>query len=67
MNILDKIIARKKIEVAEAKLKVSEEEMRQYDHFKRPVFSLKQFLLNETKTGIIAEFKRKSLQGHHQW
>ena len=32
----------------------------QSDLFKRPTFSLKQFLLDETKTGIIAEFKRQS-------
>lgn len=60
MNILDKIIARKAIEVAAAKEKVTAEELMQSHFFKRPVFSLKQFLLDETRTGIIAEFKRQS-------
>jgi indole-3-glycerol phosphate synthase len=60
MNILDKIIAHKKIEIANAKEKISVDELMQSDFFKRPVFSLKQFLLDETKTGIIAEFKRQS-------
>ncbi|MCW3091178.1 MAG: Indole-3-glycerol phosphate synthase [Ferruginibacter sp.] len=60
MNILDKIIAHKKTEVAIAKEKVSIEELIQNELFSRPVFSLKQFLLDETKTGIIAEFKRQS-------
>ncbi len=60
MNILDKIIAHKKIEVANAKEKVTIEDLMKSDFFKRPAFSLKQFLLDETKTGIIAEFKRQS-------
>jgi indole-3-glycerol phosphate synthase len=60
MNILDKIIAHKKEEVAAAKEKVSVEELMQSEGFKRTTFSLKQFLLDDTKTGIIAEFKRKS-------
>ena len=60
MNILDKIIAHKKIEVATAKASVSVDELMQSKFFKRPVFSLKQFLLDDAKTGIIAEFKRQS-------
>jgi indole-3-glycerol phosphate synthase len=60
MNILDKIIAHKKIEVAAAKALVSLQELQQAPNFSRPVFSMKQFLLDEAKTGIIAEFKRKS-------
>ena len=60
MNILDKIIEQKKIEVANAKATVTEEELMQQDLFSRKTFSLKQFLLDETKTGIIAEFKRQS-------
>ncbi len=60
MNILDKIITHKKIEVAAAKEEVSVDELMQQDFFNRPTLSLKQFLLDETKTGIIAEFKRQS-------
>ena len=60
MNILDKIIEHKKVEVALAKERVTLEELMQYDFFTRPVFSLKQFLLDDTRTGIIAEFKRQS-------
>ena len=60
MNILDTIIAHKEIEVANAKASVSEDELRQSALFNRPVFSLKQFLLDDSKTGIIAEFKRQS-------
>ena len=60
MNILDKIIAQKKIEVAAAKEVASLQQLQQSPNFNRPVFSMKQFLLDEGKTGIIAEFKRKS-------
>ena len=60
MNILDSIIEHKKIEVASSKARVSDVELMQSDLFKRSTFSLKQFLLDETKTGIIAEFKRQS-------
>ncbi|MEO5893044.1 MAG: indole-3-glycerol phosphate synthase TrpC [Ferruginibacter sp.] len=60
MNILDKIVAHKTIEVAAAKEKVSIDELMQSHFFNRSVLSLKQFLLDENKTGIIAEFKRRS-------
>lgn len=60
MNILDKIIAHKKIEVAERKAMTSIAELEKSPAFFRPVLSLKQFLLDDSKTGIIAEFKRKS-------
>ena len=60
MNILDKIIAHKKIEVAERKAVTSIAELEKSPAFTRPVLSLKQFLLDDNKTGIIAEFKRKS-------
>ncbi len=60
MNILDKIIEHKKEEVARNKQFLSPAQLRQKPYFNRPVFSLKQFLLDETKTGIIAEFKRRS-------
>ena len=60
MNILDKIVAYKKEEVKSQQLKLSIHELKNADAFARKTLSLKQFLLDETKTGIIAEFKRKS-------
>lgn len=60
MNILDKIIEFKKEEVAASKALVSLDALKQQEGFSRKIFSLKQFLLDETKTGIIAEFKRRS-------
>ena len=60
MNILDKIIAHKKIEVAQAKSLKTVNELEQMPFFSKPILSLKQFLLNDAKTGIIAEYKRQS-------
>lgn len=60
MNILDTIIAKKNKEVASNKASVSVDELKKSDLFTRPTFSLKDFLLDKTKTGIIAEFKRQS-------
>jgi indole-3-glycerol phosphate synthase len=60
MNILETIIEQKKIEVAERKSSVSISELKQSNFFSRETLSLKKFLLDETRTGIIAEFKRKS-------
>lgn len=60
MTILDKIIEQKAIEVAARKLQTSTEELKISPLYGRTCFSLKQFLLDETKTGIIAEFKRQS-------
>ncbi len=58
MNILDKIIAHKKQEVAAAKSKISLAELRNSAFFSRGAFSLKESV--KSGTGIIAEFKRKS-------
>jgi len=60
MNILDKIIAHKRIEVEQRKAVTSMEQLEQSPSYGRKVLSLKQFLLDDSKTGIIAEFKRKS-------
>lgn len=60
MNILDTIIAKKRFEVEERKKTISVMQLESAVFFKRPVLSLKKFLLDENKTGIIAEFKRKS-------
>ncbi|PZU86014.1 MAG: indole-3-glycerol phosphate synthase TrpC [Chryseobacterium sp.] len=58
MNILDKIIERKKQEVAEAKSKISVFRLKDTEFFGRPTFSLKETI--KTKSGIISEFKRQS-------
>lgn len=60
MNILNKIIIQKKIEVAEAKAKRSIGGLEATENFKLPVRSLSASLLKEGSSGIIAEFKRKS-------
>ena len=60
MNILDTIIAQKKIEVKERKSTKPVSVLEQSACFKRETLSLKKFLTDENRTGIIAEFKRKS-------
>jgi len=60
MNILDKIVERKKIEVAERKSKHSVKELEASPFFTKTNLSLKKFLLDPERTGIIAEFKKKS-------
>ncbi|MEN0056561.1 MAG: indole-3-glycerol phosphate synthase TrpC [Mucilaginibacter sp.] len=60
MNILDKIVAYKKKEVASAKKRVSYVKLEESEYFHRHPLSFKEFLLDPQRTGIIAEFKRKS-------
>ncbi len=60
MNILDKIVINKKKEVELAKSRVSRAELEESAFFTRDCYSFKDFLLNPQRTGIIAEFKRKS-------
>ena len=60
MNILDKIVIRKKEEVALAKQKVSIAELEANPNFSRKPLVFKDFLLDDKRTGIIAEFKRQS-------
>jgi len=60
MNILDTIIAQKRIEVAARKQSVPVRELEQQPFFGAGTYSLKQSLINNDRTGIIAEFKRKS-------
>lgn len=60
MNILETIIAKKQLEVAEKKGAKSIAELESSAYFKKPVLNFKEFLLNDDKTGIIAEFKRRS-------
>jgi indole-3-glycerol phosphate synthase len=60
MNILDTIIAKKKVEVEERKRSKSTAELENGPFFKNKVLDFKNYLLREDKTGIIAEFKRRS-------
>ena len=60
MNILDKIIAHKKLEVAEKSSLVPVKLLEQSAYFDSNVVSMKKYIKHEDKTGIIAEFKRKS-------
>lgn len=58
MNILDSIIHDKRTEIANAKSKITLEQLRDMPYFGRGTHSLKESL--KMRTGIIAEFKRKS-------
>ena len=60
MNILDKIVLRKREEIALAKSLVSVQELEERAYFTRAPYSLKEFILAKDRTGIIAEFKRRS-------
>lgn len=60
MNILDKIVANKRVEVAERKVLISEKQLEQSIVKSKAVPSLKAYLQNPEKSGIICEFKRQS-------
>jgi len=60
MSILDDIVAHKRVEVEKSKKEVSLDELKNREFFSREIHSLKQSLLDDSRTGIIAEFKRKS-------
>jgi indole-3-glycerol phosphate synthase len=60
MNILDEIVEHKKKEVKDSKMQKSISQLESQPAFNRTAYSLKSFLLDENKTGIIAEFKRRS-------
>jgi len=60
MNILDTIVAKKKEEVARRILESPVEILEQMPLFGRPTLSLKKFLDDPGRTGIIAEYKRRS-------
>jgi indole-3-glycerol phosphate synthase len=60
MNILDTIVAQKKVEVENAKKHNSISVLQKMPYFNRDTFSLKNILKEGISTGIIAEFKRKS-------
>lgn len=60
MTILDTIVAQKKIEVTNKQALKSIAQLEQSTFFRLPCLSLKSSLLNSSKNGIIAEFKRRS-------
>jgi indole-3-glycerol phosphate synthase len=60
MNILDQIIDHKRKEVSDAKSLYPIKLLEQSIFFPSPTVSLKKYIQREDKTGIIAEFKRKS-------
>ncbi|WP_346856850.1 indole-3-glycerol phosphate synthase TrpC [uncultured Draconibacterium sp.] len=60
MNILEKIIETKKVEVANQKKVVSLAQLEKYPAYSRKCNSLKANLLKTGASGVIAEFKQKS-------
>lgn len=60
MNILEKIAAYKREEVALAKVRTPINKLEDLPLYSKPSYSLKRFLIDRTRTGIIAEFKRAS-------
>ena len=60
MNILETIVAHKRKEVDQRKKQVDVQSLEKERFFERGTLSLKQFIADPTKTGIIAEYKRKS-------
>jgi indole-3-glycerol phosphate synthase len=60
MTILEKIIENKKKELSILERLTTVKELEKSGHFKRQPYSLSTFIADKNKTGIIAEFKRKS-------
>lgn len=60
MNILEKIIQRKRVEVEQAKKETSIEELQEKPFFNRTCYSLRDSILDPNKNGVIAEYKRAS-------
>lgn len=60
MNILDKIVAHKKKEVEERKSLYPAKLLEKSLYYETPVVSLTKYLHRRDKSGIIAEFKRRS-------
>lgn len=60
MNILERIIQHKRIEVAEAKRNILIDELKDKSLFDRTCYSLRESVLDLDKNGIIAEYKRAS-------
>jgi indole-3-glycerol phosphate synthase len=60
MTILDKIVAHKQKEVAELKERYPIKLLEESIYFSTPTVSMKEYLLRPDKSGVIAEFKRRS-------
>ena len=60
LTILDKIVVRKREEIAAAKANVSVKQLESSALFNRETYSFRESLLDPARTGIIAEFKRRS-------
>lgn len=60
MDILEKIKKHKIGEVAQRKSLVSLEELKSRDLYDRTVFSMSEYVKDSNRTGVIAEFKKKS-------
>lgn len=60
MNMLEKIISHKQTEVEKLKAKKPVSKLEKSRYFGRTTYPLNHFVLDKNKTGIIAEFKRKS-------
>jgi indole-3-glycerol phosphate synthase len=60
VNILEKIVSYKKQEIENRKRDMPVLQLEKQPGFSRGVFSMKKFLTDPEKTGIIAEFKKKS-------
>src|ERR1041385_4589017 len=60
MDILEKIIAHKRKEVAERKSLYPVKLLEKSIYFSSPCVSLRKYLLRSDKVGVIAEFKRRS-------
>ncbi|MEG0187671.1 indole-3-glycerol phosphate synthase TrpC [Algoriella sp.] len=59
-TILDEIVAQKRVEILEKQKIQSIEDFKNSENFIVPVKSAKASILDESKSGMIAEFKRKS-------
>jgi indole-3-glycerol phosphate synthase len=60
MTILDEIISYKRVEVDQARKTIPAARLEKSKFFRRNTLKLKDYLTHTNKTGIIAEFKRKS-------
>jgi indole-3-glycerol phosphate synthase len=60
MNILEQIVAHKRKEVGQRREEVGLKQLEHERLFARKTYSLKQFISDPGKTGIIAEYKRRS-------
>lgn len=60
MTILDQIVAKKHKEVAASKIVTPYSHLEEREMFLREPLSFREFLLDPARTGIIAEFKRRS-------